>query len=532
MYRIKEIEFNKHPVLGNLKLDFCNLAGEAVDTVIIAGENGCGKSTILNDLYSALNYEAKSEISITFDMDGKEIKLDYQWEYIGASKLMCVNDHRGLDTTQYSSLVKSKYDFNCIFSDVDINFTGGSIQTVTSSELDTNALNRKSSPDLPTQIKQLIVDVQNSDDADTADSYRKVIEKSGQISDIICGSRMQRFTNAFNAMFENLSYSKVENIDNRKSILFKKYGKEIEIDLLSSGEKQIVYRGCFLLRDKNSLSGAFAFVDEPEISLHPEWQKKVMSYYKGIFTNSDGIQTSQLFVVTHSPFIIHSSERKNDKVIVLKRDADGNIVSIDRPEYYMSDSMVAIHDAFNVSDFSADTSKITVYVEGRTDELYFNKAKEIYGFGDYPLDIQWVGHMTSKGKEEFSGSPSLNYAVQFMKGRKPKVPQVFVYDSDTNKEESFDNNVMVLLIPKYHNTKGMNKGIENALCLEKLDLEPFYETRTMHADYGGSTTTVEFQKMRLAKYVCGLDELKQKEILINLKPILEKIVDTILPDNK
>ena len=48
MQKIKRIKFNNHPILKNLELDFCGADGRAVDTVIIAGENGSGKSTITN----------------------------------------------------------------------------------------------------------------------------------------------------------------------------------------------------------------------------------------------------------------------------------------------------------------------------------------------------------------------------------------------------------------------------------------------------------------------------------------------------
>jgi len=44
--------------------------------------------------------------------------------------------------------------------------------------------------------------------------------------------------------------------------------------------------------------------------------------FKGTFINSAKKQTSQMFVVTHSPFIIHIENRRNDKVIVLARDGD------------------------------------------------------------------------------------------------------------------------------------------------------------------------------------------------------------------
>lgn len=75
--------------------------------------------------------------------------------------------------------------------------------------------------------------------------------------------------------FDDLRYDRIENRDGHKEIVFRKCGKEIPIDALSSGEKQVVYRGCFLLKDANAIRGAFVFIDEPEISLHPLWQQKV-----------------------------------------------------------------------------------------------------------------------------------------------------------------------------------------------------------------------------------------------------------------
>jgi len=54
----------------------------------------------------------------------------------------------------------------------------------------------------------------------------------------------------------------------------------MSISQLSSGEKQIVFRGSFLLKDKESSKGALILIDEPEISLHPNWQLKVLSFFK------------------------------------------------------------------------------------------------------------------------------------------------------------------------------------------------------------------------------------------------------------
>ena len=171
---------------------------------------------------------------------------------------------------------------------------------------------RRSSTGLPTQIKQLLIDIQALDDNELSYAYRIAKERGESTDELKISERIPRFKAAFNQMFEKLIFSGVKTENGKKTIVFNKNGVEIPIDNLSSGEKQIVYRGCFLLKDVNATNGAFVFIDEPEISLHPKWQMKIMDYYKGIFTDESGQQTSQIFAVTHSPFIIHNDNRSNN----------------------------------------------------------------------------------------------------------------------------------------------------------------------------------------------------------------------------
>ena len=51
MIRVRKIKLSNHPVLGNLELDFTDSSNQAVDTVIIAGNNGIGKSSLVELLY-------------------------------------------------------------------------------------------------------------------------------------------------------------------------------------------------------------------------------------------------------------------------------------------------------------------------------------------------------------------------------------------------------------------------------------------------------------------------------------------------
>jgi len=73
-------------------------------------------------------------------------------------------------------------------------------------------------------------------------------------------------------------------------------GKEFDITGLSSGEKQLFLRALSLkfLEVNNSI----ILIDEPEISLHPQWQRKIIDVYKSIGNNN------QLIIATHSPHVI------------------------------------------------------------------------------------------------------------------------------------------------------------------------------------------------------------------------------------
>jgi hypothetical protein len=95
---------------------------------------------------------------------------------------------------------------------------------------------------------------------------------------------------------------------------FKKWWTLIWIDNLSSWEKQIAYRWGFLLKDKNSLNESIILIDEPEISMHPVWQEKILDFHKNLFRNETWTLNSQIFLATHSPYVLWSMDYINDKI--------------------------------------------------------------------------------------------------------------------------------------------------------------------------------------------------------------------------
>lgn len=518
MLKIRSITFQEHPIFKNLTLDFCDANGNAVDTVIIAGENGAGKSTILNFLYN-LTISRKFTDKVNMIVEKEEKKFQLTFTYDSQYNATEVRDNAGLRTFIGAGEFEKKYNLHGIYSDVDINFQAPLVSSVTSMSLDDSPNSRRSANDLPKQIKQLIIDVQDLDDADLSKTAR--LNPNKTISELQVSERMTRFKEAFAFMFEGLQYDGIRNVDGHKEIYFQKNGKLIPIDSLSSGEKQVVYRGCFLLKDVNATHGALVFIDEPEISLHPLWQKKILDYYKRIFTDKDGNQTSQIFAVTHSPFVIHNEWRKNDKVIILARDENGDIIVKDKPEYFKCDSIAAVEDAFQIKNFSSNQP--TVYLEGRTDEMYFNRAVAVFAM-QLPFAFKWIGYIDDNGQEANTGEKNLDAAFQFLVSKNLNTLNVCLKDCDTKRQQKERNNVVIMSMPYYENTKGMKKGIENALVLDNVDTSPYYSSERKTGDYGEEKVITSFEKMKFCKGICAMNDAELKVIFSNLKKMIDELV--------
>lgn len=525
MNKIRSVKFINHPILKNLALDFCDPHGKTADTIILAGENGTGKSTVIDCLYQLLSRTSGCEMDMELETDNGIVVLPFRRENTSnGGILLRVNDNVG-NRMYFNSIINdfhNVYPLSAVYSDVDINFHAQEITTVTSLTLDSASKSRRSSTDFPKQIKQLIIDVQAMDDASLAHAYRTAKASGTPVDTIEFENRMQRFTNAFNRMFDGLTYSRIENFGGKKKILFQKNGVDIPIDNLSSGEKQVVYRGCFLLKDVNAINGAFVFIDEPEISLHPTWQMKIMDYYKGIFTDENGIQTSQIFAVTHSPFVIHNDNRRNDKVIILARDENGEIIVKDKPEYFKCDSVEAVQDAFSIKSFSAEQP--TVYLEGRTDEKYFNRALEVYGL-TVPFRFKWVGYMDDRNQEANTGDKSLDNAFQFLVSRNLPIRNICLKDCDTNRAPKKKNNAIILAMPPYQSSKGIRKGIENALVLDNVDLTPYYVSKESVGEYGEKKVIETFDKMACCDSLCSMEDDTLKVVFANLRAMIERLVE-------
>ena len=105
---------------------------------------------------------------------------------------------------------------------------------------------------------------------------------------------------------DELFQSTNKKIDpNKNELTFLFNNRNISIYKLSSGEKQILLILLTILLQDNKQS--IIFMDEPEISLHFDWQKKIIEFARKLNPNS------QLIIATHSPAVI--MEGWIDKVV-------------------------------------------------------------------------------------------------------------------------------------------------------------------------------------------------------------------------
>lgn len=120
--------------------------------------------------------------------------------------------------------------------------------------------------------------------------------------------------------------SHLENLDiiNLEGIQIQKSEKTLSIGDISSGEYHLLISliGMFANISNDSL----ILIDEPEISLHPNWQMRYITFLKNVFTN---FSTCHFILTTHSHFLVSDLEGKSSAVIALNRDSETNFLSAD-----------------------------------------------------------------------------------------------------------------------------------------------------------------------------------------------------------
>lgn len=267
MKSLQHLIIKNHPVLNDVSFDFVNpKTNKPYAVVAFVGENGCGKTTLLNEIFNLNESE--------YIQNKKEI-LDDLSRPFNALYLRQGSVHKNA-MKEVGKLIDGK----------DMYPTESK-----ATEAGLNQFGIKSDNVVNNIDKGLPILQQLGDDEITA------IYKDNDLSDVYCSQEVSR------------------KID----------GKEhgYNISNYSSGQQEILLK----LKDlKNMTSGTdCVLLDEPETSLHPRWQKEIVNIIESMVEENGYVP--QIFLATHSEKVLESLLTRDDVLIVRLSKVDGVIKS-------------------------------------------------------------------------------------------------------------------------------------------------------------------------------------------------------------
>lgn len=270
------------------------------DVNILIGKNGTGKSTILDLIQEELkrgiwmegsdyntNISCSSEIKIIFQ---KLETQDYP-KYISINTFdMELNNKKAIENYENNTLVKTELDV--ILYELIRDFKLLQLKLKNKVEKENNEIDKK--------ITNLISN--SSENKDDLLNLKKLVQEKKEKVKLIYSSK-DKFESIMNNLFANTN--KVLELDEDNSIVFRCEDIIISPYQLSSGEKQILMTFLkILLQEDKSFT---LLMDEPEVSLHVEWQKNFIDNLISLNPNM------QIIIATHSPAIV--SQGWQDKII-------------------------------------------------------------------------------------------------------------------------------------------------------------------------------------------------------------------------
>ena len=336
--KIRNLYITEYKGLRDITLNFEN-NNNVLDLVVLAGENGSGKTRVLESIYYYFEMLRSKVVSLELfyeknenevldklmSTEGlteieKEMQKDIEYvDCLRNIKYYNQDYKEGGNQNINSKIISQSFEKLKIFPKIiyvptEINFQKMNAASTTLIQeykfiniVDTNLIK-----DIPSYIATKII----------SEMLKNKNEKVGDIQ--------KKVFDEINEIFETLGIEvKIEDIsqDGRNIPIFtNSSGDKFDINELSSGEKQLFLRtlAIKMLNPENSI----ILIDEPELSLHPKWQQRIVDVYRKIGKNN------QIIIATHSPHVLGSVKKEN--IMLLDKTNDGKIIVKTGNELYNS----------------------------------------------------------------------------------------------------------------------------------------------------------------------------------------------------
>ncbi len=229
------------------------------DVNILSGVNGIGKSTILNKMASELAFLANLD---DIAKDVKEVKMNF---FPADATMIRFDVIRSFDRPLFHSNLAEKMADKNVKTELDWQLY----------QLQRRYL------DYQVNIGNRIIELLSSGDPD------------GQLKAAEVSYPKRRFQDLADELFADTGKKIIRG---KNEIMFEQDGEELLPYKLSSGEKQLlVILLTVLVQDKQP---CVLLMDEPEVSLHIEWQQRIIEIIREMNPYA------QLILTTHSPAMV------------------------------------------------------------------------------------------------------------------------------------------------------------------------------------------------------------------------------------
>ena len=330
--KIEKVHIKNIKGIKDLELSF-KKDDKILDLIVLAGVNGSGKTTILESIKDFfnnknINYEEPKKSNVDLDIffekfekknieEAEKSSNNYKqplWNFFNA--LQSYQYEKYNNNGLYQNLIAKRFENppKIIYVPAENKFEEiQTYSTTLSKEYEfINTINSNVIGDIPSYIA-------------TRRNYLATIEEDLTMKEIT-NKVVKEINRIFSVLELDVKLKGFSKDEKTMPIFENSAGEEFDINDLSSGEKQLFLRtlSIKMLEPKNSI----ILIDEPELSLHPKWQQRIIEVYKKIGENN------QIIVATHSPHILGSVS--NENIFILYKNENGKIEAKTGDELYSS----------------------------------------------------------------------------------------------------------------------------------------------------------------------------------------------------
>jgi predicted ATP-binding protein involved in virulence len=411
---------DKNELTIDEKKDYKSIFPENINVTAIVGENGSGKSSVLEYIENNHfdfkiikeneNYNKKDSVTT------KEIKLlKYSFTKIGENhfydNFRTILNH----DNQYFSYLNKDFFFNSYYIYTAFNFYEINKKSEYSIPINRDELEKfilfdilnvmknkllirgvmglskedysKEEQEIDKLVNELENQIKNLNYSSVITKYQEIITKASKYNistddiTIVTKNDVDDFLKLFKydedlKAFKSDNMEFTTNTDNKvlKYLRQRHYIKEEFIhkkfmqysyQSLSSGEKHYLNLFTYIVSNiQNNKNINTILLDEPDIFLHPQWQKEFIKYLL-LTMRKLGLQNIHIILTTHSPFLLSDLPKEN--IIFLNKDKDGNCKNVTK-ETNINTFGANIHTLLSNGFFMKD-GLMGEFAKGKIDEV-------------------------------------------------------------------------------------------------------------------------------------------------------------------